>query len=172
MTKKYYKTSAPAVLTALAERNEKLTALRLRGEAFQKHFGAKNLVVSSSTEGYRIRGLQFDPPKDRRLWTVPDHEHLDMQRPRQSITKATPDEKAELARLKAEWKEHFPTGDVPFEPVLTAMGTTWVALIFGAGFHMHERDGAVYVATAAKLNDLMVEILASEYEAATAKETA
>lgn len=170
MSKAYYKTSAPEVLAALDERTEKCAALRARGQALQAHFGAKDLIVSSnSIDGYRIRGIAFDPPKDRRLWTVPDREACGMQRPRQSITKATPEEKAELARLKADWKELFPTEAVPFEPVLRAMGTSWGNLMFGGGFSMFKRDGVVYVAASIKLNEQMVEILASEYQAAEAE---
>lgn len=169
MTKTYYKTTHPEVRAALDQRSKDYDALRKRGEALQAHFGAQHLVVSNSTDGYRIRGIAFDPPKDARLWTKPDREHLNMQRPRQSITKATPEEKAELARLRADWKEYFPTEYVPFEPVLQAMGTTWGALIFGGSFAMLDRDDAIYVATTAKLNDRMVEIMASEYAAAEEK---
>ena len=171
MTKAYYKTTHPEVRAALGARNEAVEALRKRGEALQAHFGAQHLVVSHSTDGYRIRGLAFDPPKDRRLWTVPDREHLNMQRPRQSITKATPEEKAELARLKADWKAYFPTEGVEFEPVLQAMGTSWGAMILGGSFAMLDRDDAIYVATTAKLNDRMVEIMASEYLAAEEKKS-
>jgi hypothetical protein len=169
MSKAYYKTSAPEVLSVLSERNEKLAALRKRGEAFQAHFGAKHLVVSNNTQGYRICGLVFEPPKPTRLWTCPDKQSLGQQRPRNSIVKATAEEKAELADLKARWKDWCPTDDVPFDPVLQAMGTTWGALIFGGSFALLDRGDTVYVATTAKLNEHMIEILASEYAAAEAQ---
>lgn len=52
-------------------------------------------------------------------------------------------------------------------PVLAAMGTDWGNLFFtGIAFFQH--DGAIYVSTSAKLAPCMVEILASEYNAAKA----
>ena len=166
MAKAYYKTSAPEVMTALQARNNEVDALRKKGEAFEAHFGGK-LIVRNGVSGYSIAGLVFDPPKPGRLWTLPDHKHgIGQQRPRQSIAKATAEEKAELAKLREEWKAHFPVGEASFEPVLNAMGTSYGNLIFGGGFAMRQADHAVYVATSVKLNEHMVEILASEYEAA------
>ncbi len=165
MSRAYYKSTAPEVLSALAEREEKVSEFRKAGNAFADHFGGK-LIVRNGVTGYSIHGLSFDPEKPTRLWTVPDGTAMGAQRPRQSITKAKPEEKSELARIREEWKAHFPTGEVPFEPVLKAMGTSYGHLIFGGGFAMRQTGGAVYVTTSAKLNDHMVEILASEYQAA------
>jgi hypothetical protein len=164
MSQAFYKTSAPEVMEALKQRNDQVEQLRAKGEAFAAHFGGK-LIVRNGISGYSIAGLVFEPAKPSRLWTVPDRKSMGQQRPRASIVKATPEEKAELARIKAEWAEHFPKGDAPFEPVLNAMGTSYGALLFGGGFALRQTDSTVYVATSAKLNGLMGEILASEYEA-------
>lgn len=72
-----------------------------------------------------------------------------------------------MAELSAGWKARFTTVKADLEPVLAAIGTDWGSLFF-CSFALFRHDGAIYVSTSAKLAPCMVEILASEYNAAKA----
>lgn len=161
--KAYYKTNAPEVLDVLKIHTDECEVIKQAGLQFAEHFGGA-MMVNNSVHGYRIAGLRFSPKKDVRLWIHPDDHG--MQRPRQSIVKATPEEKAALAALRTEWRNHFPTGESDFSPVMKVMGTSWGNCAFNGGFKMFEHEGFVYVACGPKLAPCMVEIMGSEFGAA------
>lgn len=172
MTHAYYKTTSPEVLAALLHRDEEIKRIRAKGDEFAAAFGGK-FLNHNGVSGYRVaNGLVFDPPKPARLWTVPDRKAMNMQRPRITIAKATAEEKAELVAIRSKWGDLFPTEEVPFEPVLNSMGISYGNLIFGGAFSLTEHEGVVYVMTSAKLNDCMIEILASEFDAIKAAQKA
>lgn len=162
-TKAYYKTNAPEVMDVLKVHNDECQVIGDAGRKFAEHFGGV-LLVRNSVHGYSVAGLRFNPKKDTRLWTCPGDSGE--QRPRQSITKATAEEKEQLASLKADWKENLPTTESSFDPVMTAMGTDWGSCAFSGGFRMFEHDGFAYVATGSNMASCMVEILGSEFGAA------
>lgn len=161
--KAYYKTNAPAVLAAMDQHEAESQVITEAGKAFAAHFGGK-LLVHNSIHGYRIAGLRFNPKKPVRLWTNPGD--CGEQRPRQSITKGTSEERAELKALKEDWAARLPRAESDFAPVMAAMGTDWGNCIFNDGFGMFAYGGWIYVVTGAKLADCMTEIMGSEYQAA------
>lgn len=163
--KSCYKSNAPAVMAAIKAHGEESKVVSAAGKVFAAHFGGI-LLVENGIRRYRVAGLKFNPPKPARLWTHPNDKMGGAQRPRATITKATAEEKAQLAVLKADWKARFPLLESDFTPVMAAMGTSWGNCLFGGGgFSMFQHDGYVYVSTGVKLHDCMVEILASEYQA-------
>lgn len=172
MSDAFYKTSAPNVLGAMATYEADGKSVAAAGTAFAEHFGGR-LLTSSTVHGREIAGLCFRPAKDDPLWTKPDAERAGMQRPRGSLRKGTKEDRTALANLQADWKARFPAVKSDLAPVLAAMGTDWGALFFSSFAMFQLDDGVVYVATSAKLALCMVEILASEYNAArTAFESA
>lgn len=166
MSASFYKSSDSALLAAWSAYEAELGTVRAAGREFATHFGGK-LLMHSDFHGSSVAGLCFVPPKDDPLWTKPDSQHAGEQRPRSSLRKGTKEQRQALAALLMEWSEHFPKQKADLAPVLSAMGTDWGALFFcGIGFFKH--DGVIYVCTSAKLAPCMVEILASEYNAAKA----
>ncbi|MRW82953.1 hypothetical protein GJ698_02465 [Pseudoduganella sp. FT26W] len=166
MSAAFYKSSDGALMAAWAIYETDVGAVRAAGKEFAAHFGGK-LLMRSDFHGNRVAGLCFQPAKDDPLWTKPDAQLADKQRPRSSLRKGTKEQRQALAALLTEWSERFPKLKADLAPVLAAMGTDWGALFFcGIGFFKH--DGAIYVCTSAKLAPCMVEILSSEYNAAKA----
>lgn len=167
MSAAFYKTSDPAVLRALATYEAEAAKVSAAGKAFADHFGGK-LLTSSTVHGRKVAGLCFRPAKDDPLWTKPDPQRADIQRPRASLRKATKEQRLALAELRADWTARYPAEKADLSPVLASMGTDWGALFF-CSFNMFQRTGGtVYVATSAQLAPCMVEIVASEYNAAKA----
>jgi len=163
-----YKTNHPDALAARRAYTEAVQALRAQAEAFKERVGAKDFVISTgSSLGTSIRGFVFDPPKDRALWTVQDAKLCGAQRPRASVAKGTPEQRAELKALNAEWNAHYPAERVSWEPMLQAVGLSPGHLFFSGAFKLFEHDGWIYLKTGA-LPDAshLIEILNSEYEAA------
>lgn len=166
MSRAFYKTSDRAVLAALAAYESQVDAVRAAGAEFAGHFGGK-MVATSGLHGCSVVGLIFSPAKTDPLWTKPDAQRANMQRPRATVKGATKEQKAALAELAADWNARFPSAKADLDPVLSAAGTDWGNLFF-CGFDMFQHDGAVYVSTSAPLAPCMVEILSSEYSAAKA----
>lgn len=160
----FYKTDDAAVLKALAVRAAEIKAIRNQGREFASHFGGQ-LLVQNDTHGYRVAGVKFTPPKDRRYWTVPNENDCGGQRPRSSVAKANAVEKLEQKVLKEDFDARFPRAVALMEPVLNAIGTN-EGMLFFAKFSMFEHDGFLWVKTNVDLAPCMVEILGSEFEAA------
>nr|WP_315249238.1 hypothetical protein [uncultured Duganella sp.] len=166
MSTAFYKSGDSALLDAWSTYEAEVGAVRAAGKQFATHFGGK-LLLRSDFHGSSVAGLRFAPSKDDPLWTKPDAQHAGEQRPRSSLRKGTKEQRQALAALLTEWSDHFPKQKADLAPMLSAMGTDWGALFFcGIGFFKH--DGVIYVSTSAKLAPCMVEILASEYNAAKA----
>lgn len=165
-----YKTNQPAALAAHRAYTAAVQELRAKGKAFVERVGAKDFVFQSGSGlGTRIAGVVFEPPRDRLLWTVPDKQMCGVQRPRSNLAKATPAQRAELRELGADWRAHYPSERVSWEPMLEAVGLSSGALIFSGAFALFEHDGWLYLKTGALPQaDHLVEILASEYDAAYA----
>lgn len=163
----YYKTNDPAVMAALQERSKQVRAVLDAGKAFANAFGGGDVIWRNDSRGTEFIGVRFEPKKDARLWTHPDPKQNGIQRPRNTLQKATPDEKAELKALREKWNAEFPRIKYDMGPLLAAMGTDWGNLLF-AGFGMFQHGGFLWVTTGAKLGPCMVEVLASEYKAAKA----
>lgn len=170
MSNVYYKTSAPEVLAALAAYSTEAQRVRALGQVFAAKFGG-TLLSRHDAHGYEVGGLRFEPRNTSPLWTVPDAKNAGAQRPRASLAKAEPDQREELKQLLADWIANFPKDRADYASVLEAIGTDWGNLLF-CGISAFEVDGAFYVATSAKLNDRMVEILGSEFDAARQKHKA
>lgn len=166
MSAAFYKTTDPAVLAIRAAYEAKVTEVRDAGQEFANHFGG-HLLARHDAHGYSVAGLRFKPAKIDPLWTKPDASCAGMQRPRSSLKNGTKEQRAALAELQADWAARLPSIKADLEPVLTAIGTDWGSLFF-CGFTLLRYDGAIYVSTSAKLAPCMVEILASEYNAAKA----
>lgn len=165
MTRIYYKTNDASALEAVDAYNKEANSIRAEGLKLAEYFGGK-LLVNNSVYGFRVAGLQFDPPKSTVLWTVPDWQtSAGKQRPRKTIAKATPELKAELKQIQEKYNELFPKREADFNIVLSALGTDWGELLFsGLSYFLH--DGYIYFGCSVKVADHMQEILASEYEAA------
>lgn len=163
---RYYKTTDPTALALLQERDDAVRTLRAEGEAFRATFGAKHVLTSNSlAEGFRIRGLEFEPQMPAPLWTKPDARACGAQKPRASLKAGSPEHRAALKELQRDWEVALPKGSVSWKPVLAALGTDWSASFFSS-FSLFEHDGAIYIKTGTKLAEHCVEILGSEYDAA------
>lgn len=166
MSPAFYKSSDSALMAAWSTYEAEAHAVAEAGKAFAAHFGGK-LLTCSDFHGRSVAGLRFVPAKDDPLWTKPDAQAHGRQQPRASLRKGSKEQRQALAELQADWKARFPREKADLAPVLAAMGTDWGNLFFtGINFFVH--DGAIYVTTSAKLAPCMVEILASEYNAAKA----
>lgn len=166
MSTAFYKSSDHALLAAWSTYEAEVGAVRAAGKEFAAHFGGK-LLMHSDFHGCSVAGLCFQPAKDDQLWTKPDAQRAGEQHPRTSLRKGTKEQRKALAALLTEWSEQFPKQKADLAPVLSAMGTDWGALFF-CGIAYFKHDGTIYVSTGAKLAPCMVEILASEYNAAKA----
>jgi hypothetical protein len=164
MSAAFYKSSDSTLMTAWSTYEAGARAVAEAGKAFAAHFCGK-LLTRSDYHGRSVAGLRFVPAKDDPLWTKPDAQAHGRQQPRTSLRKSTKDDRQALAALQADWKERFPRHKADLAPVLAAMGTDWGNLFF-TGISFFEHAGAIYVSTSAKLAPCMVEILASEYNAA------
>jgi hypothetical protein len=161
----YYKTTDQKVIAALDFYMAKVNEIRAAANQFAEKFDGKP-VFRNGFHGRSFAGLTFTPRKDTRIWTVPKEIDCYMQRPRKTITKATPEEKAELKALNDEWQHEFPREKAELEPVMNAVGTSWSDVIFGGGFNIFKHDDAVWVRTGAPVAEHMQEVKGSEYMAA------
>jgi hypothetical protein len=167
----YYKTSAPEVLAAWKAYKERVDRLQELGEAFARRFeGATALFQFSIHSGRTFYGLKFSPPMPQPLWTKPDPKAESSQFPRQSLPPGTKGDerkalKAELERLKDDFKEHKPKDKADLEPFLASMGLGGGKLFF-AGYRQVVTPDCIYVSTSATPSEAMTEILGSEFEAA------
>lgn len=161
---KYYKTTHPDVLAAVAAVRLGTSELADAGKAFADEFGGEPVFLRS-IHGTSFAGVRFHPLKPRAAWTVPNKSGV--QSPRAKLAKQDPNEheKAEHKRVRARWKDAFPKQEVSMDALYEAIGTDWGDLLFN-GVGWIDRDDCFYFATKAQLNDRMTEILGSEYEAA------
>ncbi|WFP48542.1 hypothetical protein PL263_10495 [Methylomonas sp. EFPC3] len=102
---------------------------------------------------------------DTRLWTKPDK--YGIQRPR-GISTAKKDIRAELTALLDEYTSRLPTLSPDLDPVLKTIGLCWSDFFFRGNLKILAEGEFFYCATDLPVSDHMIEILASEFEAAAA----
>lgn len=167
----YYKTSDAGVLAAWKTYVEGCDRLKVLADEFAATFpGAEALMQTDWHSGKSFYGLKFKPPMPQPLWTKPDPKAGQSQFPRQSLPPGTKGEerkalKDELTKLREDFKARKPKDKADMQPFLEAMGLGGGALFFASYKHI-VRDDCIYVSTSAKPNDVMTEILGSEFEAA------
>lgn len=158
----YYKTNDPAVLAAWAKNKADRAELQAKVDAFAARFGGKGLMYADPA---RFAGIKFPVPLGRDRWTAPDEHGL--QRPRSRPLKgASPETKASLKELNAEWQEHYPDGRVSVDPIYKAMGHHSSLDFILGGVNLFVHDGWLYAKTGHEKMPKLTEILGSEYDAA------
>lgn len=163
----YYKTNDTAVMAVWRGINTTHKALAEQASKFAEAHGASGSIRQSGLTDIRFGGLVFDPKKDSKLWTKPYRESR-MQRPRQSVSGLSADEKVEHKELLTLWSVGVPKLTVDLRPLYEAMGTDWGQLLFSGIGYFEGADGYLYVQTGGLLSPCMVEILGSEFDAAKA----
>lgn len=167
----YYKTSDAGVLAAWKTYREGCDRLQVLADAFAATFpGAKALVSTDWHSGKRFYGLSFNPRMPQPLWTKPDEKTGFSQFPRRSLPPGTKGEErkalnAELKKLNEDFKERKPKEKVDMQPFLESIGLGGGVLFF-AGCKLVFVEDVLFVSTSAKPNEVMTEILGSEFEAA------
>lgn len=167
MTTRYYKTNDSGVLTAVEQHRANVRAVHEAGAAFGKLFDGQPVYAASATDVH-FAGLRFTPRRDRRLWTAPDSQYRDVQRPRTTLPSGGDNraqEKVTLEDLKAKWKASYPKERAELQVIFEALGTDWGNAMM-SGYQWFEHDGYFYFGSGMKLNDAMVEIFGSEFDAA------
>lgn len=166
-----YKITNPEAAKACKAYNAAEEALREIGSGFAARYPGSKAVYAYDAHGIRLFGLAFTPANPSPLWTRPQRDGGEIQRPRTAPAKNVKGEErrqqvADLKALNEEWAAHYPkAAKVDREPVLTAMGTDWgSAMICGISYFEHE--GVVYVKTSMQPREGWQEIFNSEYEEA------
>jgi hypothetical protein len=167
-----YKITTPEAVQACKAFDEARDALLARGRVFAARYPGSKPIYTYDVHGSSLHGVAFSPVNDSPLWTRPQRDGGDVQRPRKEPAKGIKgDERREqvaaLKVLNAEWDAHFPAEKVDRLPVLAALGTDWGSVLLN-GMRYFELEGAVYLNTTISLIDGWQEILGSEYEAADA----
>lgn len=166
----YYKTNNTAVLAAWKSYQDQADELQKRGNQFAAMFpNAKAIFSTSIHSGRRFHGLAFNPPAPQPLWTKPDTNCGNSQRPRSSLPPSIKGDQrkalsAELKALRDKYKDGWPNGLADLDPFLEAMGLSSGALFFSR-YRQVVTDGWIYIETSAKPGAAMIEILGSEFEA-------
>lgn len=159
----FYKTNDAAVLAAWNEEKQAKTQLQAEIDAFAARFGGEGLMYADPA---RLAGIKFTPAKPRDLWRAPDGNGL--QVPRSAPLKgATPETKAALKALIAEWASHLPERKIDTNAVYRALGFSSSMDFFIEGLTLFVHGGFLYASTR-KTMPAMTEILGSEYERADA----
>ncbi|WVW77461.1 hypothetical protein Bhz59_00075 [Stenotrophomonas phage vB_SmaS_Bhz59] len=177
MTQFYYKTKDLAVVAAIETMREESTRLRDAVKAAGEAFGGEGFCLTG-IHGTGFGGIKFSPRKPLDLWCAPDR--FGGQRPRTRLTarhrgNAT---EAQLKELRDRWAEVVGPltrkgFSVSYEALYKALGTDWGNFIF-SGIGWCESGGYLYVTTKLskeRLADHLVEVLPSEYDAATKNPT-
>lgn len=172
MSEIYYKTNKAEVLKAFFDFFDKKKDYVKNCEKFADLFRDEHKKVTcvyiNNIHHFKFEGLQFSPNIKSKLWTMPE-KNGGHQWPKAKVSGLTDIEKQERKHLSEKWKL-IPTDKVEKEPIFKSIGTDWGNVAFSdSGFNIFEFDGFVFVMTAAKLSDFMVEILASEFNQAKVK---
>ena len=167
----YYKTSDAGVLAAWKSYTDGCERLQVIADAFAATFpGAKALIRTDWHSGRSFYGLSFNPRMPQPLWTKPDEKTGFSQFPRRSLPPGTKGEErkalnAELKKLREDFDERTPKEKSDMQPFLSSIGLAGGALFF-SGIKLFFLDEVLFVSTTAKPNDVMTEILGSEFDAA------
>jgi hypothetical protein len=165
----FYKSEDPDLISTLMKHQEESKRISALGFDFAKKFGG-HAVYFNDLRGFRlVDGIRFEPDspeRHSRVWTRPNKNLSWIQAPKKSVTKATPEEKAEMERLAEMWKD-FPRDQASYEPVLTALGLRYEDFFFSKFQLFVVDDKIVYVSAGAhlKVAPILKEILGSEFSA-------
>lgn len=172
MTQRYYKSTAPAVISAVKQFAVDEEALLAAADKFAEFFGGKAMFGFDLHRVY-FAGLRFYPEKSTDLFTAANSQSAYVQQPRDRLKSPINKElKEPHKKLKADWQEKrdelFPNGkEVKCDAKHEAIGFDWgIALFSGGSYLVFEHEGVVYATCAQELNDSMVEITGSEFDQA------
>lgn len=167
MTTRYLKIENESALAAWDAEQKEKDALFESVKPLVERFGGRALY-STSADSYDFAGLRFSgEPENPELWTKPQRQNGDTQRPRNSLRKATKEQREQLAALQKEWDSLYPKNKrVDRDPFYKSIGTHWGQIIF-SGLTIFRRGDCIYAATSAALEvDGLSEITGSEFDEA------
>lgn len=159
----YFKTDRADVVAAVNHYFTERQLLTDESNVFAKKFGSDLVMYRTSFPDFSFGGLVFKEQKDIFRWTKPDENRI--QRPRPA-TKFKTKDKAEQQKLVEEWYAAIPKRKVDMTPILKLIGLCWSDFFLGGSFSFFEFDGFVYFKTSRKPDVFLIEILASELQAA------
>lgn len=167
-----YKITTPEAVQAVKLYEDERSKLMALGRAFAERHPSSKPVYSHGVHGCHLHGIAFSPANESPLWTRPQRDGGNVQRPRGAPAKGVKgDERREqVAALKVlndEWEATFPVAKVDRDPVLAALGTDWGSALLN-GMEYFEHEGTVYLKTTIKRCDSWQEVLNSEYAEADA----
>lgn len=165
-----YKITTPEAVQAVKAYEDERSKLTVLGRAFAERYPGSKPVYSNDVHGCQLHGIAFSSANDSPLWTRPQRDGGEVQRPRGAPAKGVKgDERREqvaaLKVLNEEWEAAFPRTKVDRDPVLAAIGTDWGSALLN-GIAYFELEGVVYLKTTIAKHDSWQEILGSEYAAA------
>lgn len=167
MTTRYFKIENESALAAWDAEQKEKNALYESTKPLADRFGGKPLF-STTHDSYGFAGLRFfGEPENPELWTKPQSQNGNTQRPRTSLRKATKEQRQQLAKLQKEWDALYPKNNrVDRDPLYKSIGTHWGQLVF-SGLTIFRRGDCIYAATSAALEvDGLSEITGSEFDQA------
>lgn len=167
MTTRYFKIENESALAAWDAEQKEIEALFESVKPLVDRFGGMALY-SNSADSYGFAGLSFlGEPENPELWTKPQSQNGNTQRPRTSLRKATKEQRQQLAELQKEWDALYPKNSrVDRDPLYKSIGTHWGQLLF-SGLTIFRRGDCIYAATSAALEvDGLSEITGSEFNQA------
>jgi hypothetical protein len=169
MTVRYYRASTPETRAAWAEYAQQNVGIVAEAKAFAARFDGATPVYRSAGTSRGFYGLKFEPKMPTDIWTIPSESNGYTQAPRARISAKTSVGKAErvaeLRRVQAIYAAHRPTSSTRIIPVFDALGTDWGTLLL-CGYQLVERNGTIYLATAAEIGSPCEEIAGSAFDAA------
>lgn len=157
---KYYRTSSPEVLTAYKEMIVAAKNMRAELEKSCSAFNAEP-VIMQSVDSYKFIGMRlknYSTRRDAHLWTKPDLKAGFSSRPRSRVTGYS----KEIKDLKLKFVDSTKSiKSVSKEQFYKSIGTNWGDILF-CGLEVTEREGALFLKTAAELQNC-IEITGTEY---------
>lgn len=167
-----YKIIDPKAAQACREYNKAYDLLQDAGYEFAKRFPGSKPLIKSGPNGASFFGIWFSPINESPLWTRPQREAGNAQRPRTAPPKGIKGEErkamvAELKLLNEEWSANAPKLKADRNPVFEAMGTDWGSALL-CGIQYFDLEDVVYLKTTITCREGWQEIFNSEYEQADA----
>lgn len=167
-----YKIISPEAAQACREYSKAYDLIKEAGFEFAKRFPGSTPLISSGVSGASFFGVSFSPANESALWTRPQRDAGNAQRPRSVPPKGIKgDERramvAELKLLNEEWSAHAPKLKADRNPVFEVIGTDWGSALL-CGIQYFELGDVVYLKTTIDRKESWQEILNSEYEQADA----
>lgn len=171
-----YKITNPEAAQACRDYDKAYDLLQEAGVEFSKRFPGSEPLIRSGSTGATFFGIWFSPINQSPLWTRPQREAGNAQRPRTAPPKGVKGEErkamvAELKLLNEEWSAHAPKLKADRCPVYEAMGTDWGSALLN-GIQYFVVEDVVYLKTTITRREGWQEIFNSEYEEAIAAKQA